>query len=893
MALAYTEPRVNVNQVFTPQAPVTGLIARPGGIIGPAYGAYAKESLGDCDGVNIKNETLAWTLATGEKIIFDTTVAGAAIYNFYPTKVYCQPSGEIARIIADAEITKIAATLAFLHDAGTDTKGVNGEARFPVNSDFNRDGGVQATDQGFMPYVKSDITTALGAADTILYDTDVNFIALKIQPGQTIRFDGAATATVLEVLTATSIQMASAPGAHLVNVDYSIGSDAFDGIYMEDFFDPAGEFLTNSVRIGDVLKITTNQGLAAAEVSIKRVMKETWVKVNIAEANSSALNTIYSMIDAAPLATTHVASAYLIERYFFKPVTRHGFTAAGTSATNVITFTDVPAAQYAREDDIVLILGVPHKITAADATTITVDGTVVNGAVVVTMFTACGVVQADTTQILLGPVVGPTAATVLLSNVQVGDIVTVYEAGVITGTTVNQATVEGINTVTKTITISEVSDLTAADNVAIGIYNASTTIESAVTATYRAAKTAIAGSKIEITKEDDITDNLGDITPFNDLAQATANCFRSSGGRTCYAFPTDITETEADEYAAALEAAGDTRIYSFVPCSQTAAVLALFGPAVNSRSTDVEALWSRAYLSMNWDTIMKITNGIATGGAAGQLTDSAADFIGDGIVIGDDLVENGVTYKITSLDTTNIYMSGTTNVFAATDVYVINTGNKTPQATKLGAVSEGYANRRISNVFAGGFTMVYGVDDNGADVEYDVPDYFIGASIAGIRSLVSASQPLSNYGVGTFQDLKYSNKYFNRTQLNIIAGGGTLIVTQQVTTGPCVCRDGITTDRSDDTMEEEISTVSIDAVSYGIYDLLDSYKGKHRMTTPFLQFIFGVLSNASEKYVKDLIVEEMQIVSVAKASTGNKTVECLFRAKVFDIAKIFDVTITV
>jgi hypothetical protein len=151
------------------------------------------------------------------------------------------------------------------------------------------------------------------------------------------------------------------------------------------------------------------------------------------------------------------------------------------------------------------------------------------------------------------------------------------------------------------------------------------------------------------------------------------------------------------------------------------------------------------------------------------------------------------------------------------------------QATALANQSQAYYDRRIYNVFPPL------LNSNGVSLTSE----YAAAAIAGLCSSVVPQQGLTWTQVAGFDDLPLSYSYFNSTQLDEIAGSGTLIIMQEVAGGQVYVRHQISTAASsEDLNETELSLVkNLDSISYFFASQLRAYIGRYNVTPELLSAI--------------------------------------------------------
>lgn len=144
----------------------------------------------------------------------------------------------------------------------------------------------------------------------------------------------------------------------------------------------------------------------------------------------------------------------------------------------------------------------------------------------------------------------------------------------------------------------------------------------------------------------------------------------------------------------------------------------------------------------------------------------------------------------------------------------------TEKAMAYAAYTSAYEDRRMN------FVYPYEYEDSTGDV---LPGYFIAAGEAGWIGGSFPHQSITSQTLQGYYRLLHSNKEFNRDQLNIIAGGGVTIFTQEVDNAGIACRHQLTTDMTSILTQENSITRSVDTAAYMLFDNLDPLKGKYNI----------------------------------------------------------------
>lgn len=128
----------------------------------------------------------------------------------------------------------------------------------------------------------------------------------------------------------------------------------------------------------------------------------------------------------------------------------------------------------------------------------------------------------------------------------------------------------------------------------------------------------------------------------------------------------------------------------------------------------------------------------------------------------------------------------------------------------------------------------------------NIPNYFIAAELAGLRSAVQPQQGLTNTQVESISSAPNMYTKYTERALNDIAKEGTWVITQDYEGGDIYIRHQLTTDSDNGSLYYEDSVgVNIDEISYAINNVLYKYIGKRNATpgtvTQIYNDVFSIL----------------------------------------------------
>lgn len=358
-----------------------------------------------------------------------------------------------------------------------------------------------------------------------------------------------------------------------------------------------------------------------------------------------------------------------------------------------------------------------------------------------------------------------------------------------------------------------------------------------------------------ITNLSDITSQIGEVTEENELAYAAFLALGNSGGQTVYWVAVDQDNLEGYlDALAALESAQSA--YFIVPLSDKLEIQQAFKGHVQEMSLPTYGLERVALVStpvsQTIELLSQKTDGSFWSGYVeadpnnsfifNRVTIPGASLVDSGIRAGDIFRTNYVvnsdgTQSFQSalvsqvLDNETIVLAnpsftsavGSSEIPVRVDISRLLT--KSEYASEIAAVSSSFGSRRVYNIWPS-----QAVNANGVTV----PGYFVAAAVAGLKSSVAPQQGITNYVVNGFSSLKLSGQFFTPTQLDTIAGGGTLIVSQDVNGGPVYIRHQISTDQRDANHSELSITTNLDSISKYIRPQLKSLIGVYNITPAFL-----------------------------------------------------------
>lgn len=414
------------------------------------------------------------------------------------------------------------------------------------------------------------------------------------------------------------------------------------------------------------------------------------------------------------------------------------------------------------------------------------------------------------------------------------------------------------------------TNLTTAGSILINplpVVTYGTIVSADVHVQYRALRVDLSGTIQDLDDIDEQIAVLGDATDLNPLALGVEIALANTIGRIrAIAVPTN----DLSGYLSALDLAESSRLYTLVPLTQSIDILEAFQQHVEQLSTPEEAAWRVTLLNTTIPSIKYIgqyspdlvnansgNNAIAGSTGAFILTSSNSTFITDGVVPGDVLNITAATGSIYNTVTISSVISNTQlgvasapNALTAVSFYVSRNLTRSQQADIVAGNSTSFASNRVVHVQPD----LVGVTISGV-VKY-LPGYYMCAALAGLQSGLPAQQGLTNIGVAGIADIKHSNFYFTRAQMNTMAAAGTLLMIQEVAGAIPFVRHSLTTDMTVLQYREVQQVKNIDFLSYYFHDKLKGFIGKYNITPDSLQTLRTTI-NASGKLLQGKVLPKI------------------------------------
>lgn len=374
---------------------------------------------------------------------------------------------------------------------------------------------------------------------------------------------------------------------------------------------------------------------------------------------------------------------------------------------------------------------------------------------------------------------------------------------------------------------------------------------------YRALRTDLVGTVLTFENVTDLIGQMTNISDLNPIGLAASIALANTIGRVR---AITVGTNDLAGYQAALATAEGERLYFLVPLTQDTSIISTVKAHCQQMSTPENASWRVGIVNTAIPTTQDIgqysasfvnanggANTITLSGSNYVLTASNATFISDGVTAGDIINITAATpgtqigtHQVLNVVSNQQLIIQATATATAVSYYVTRTLTKTQAANSVAATSTGFNTNRVWYIQPD----LVGVTVNGV-VKY-LPGYYLCAGLAGMGSGFPVQQGFTNIGVAGIVDLKHSNFYFSKTDLNNMAGAGVCLFVQETQGGIPYVRHALTTDISVLEYREQLVVKNWDFLSYFYYDKLKSFIGSWNIVDSTINIIRQVITAASE-----------------------------------------------
>ena len=156
-------------------------------------------------------------------------------------------------------------------------------------------------------------------------------------------------------------------------------------------------------------------------------------------------------------------------------------------------------------------------------------------------------------------------------------------------------------------------------------------------------------------------------------------------------------------------------------------------------------------------------------------------------------------------------------------------------AETLAAIARAFGNRRVNQIVP---------DKTAATIqgaEQLIEGFYVNAAIAGMVGQNPPQQSFTNFPISGFTRIIGSNDRFNRTQLNVMAGGGNWIVVQDAPGAALTSRMALTTDLTSVETRTDSITKVVDFTAKFLRTALKNFIGRFNITQGFLDSLSSVI----------------------------------------------------
>jgi len=187
-------------------------------------------------------------------------------------------------------------------------------------------------------------------------------------------------------------------------------------------------------------------------------------------------------------------------------------------------------------------------------------------------------------------------------------------------------------------------------------------------------------------------------------------------------------------------------------------------------------------------------------------------------------------------------------------------------ATRVATMGASYGNRRLFLTWP---SQVQAVVDGTSSY---IGGQYMSAAWAGKVGEEAPEKGFTNLALTGFTGAKYTNGYFSESQLDTIAGGGTMIAMQTSESAPLSCRHQLSTDVSTVQKRELNITKSIDYVAKTMRAALKSQIGQFNITSQFMDSLTVQIQGLCRYFEEAGVVNECSLTSLEVDSTSPDTI---------------------
>lgn len=377
---------------------------------------------------------------------------------------------------------------------------------------------------------------------------------------------------------------------------------------------------------------------------------------------------------------------------------------------------------------------------------------------------------------------------------------------------------------------------------------------------------------------------LGAIVPENEAAFGVYCALLNSGGGHVAVITTPGDDLTA--YNAAIRVAERSDdIYFITPMTHDADVIAAVQAHVINMSSEEVGMERMAIVNLSLNRTLDLFvllpdgepgetwSGIIADDGSGAIVNLrmiGATFISAEVRAGDlvrtnfttniDGTESFETYTVLSVsDEENLVLVsgpalavGTLEIPRRIEIFRNHTTGEIASAAEAAASALG--DRRVVNIFPDRLMASSGLTVDG---------FFAGAAVAALKGSVVAHQPITNVDLIGFEGGSLLQE-FSREELNIVAGGGNLVIAQDTPWGSVYVRHQLTTDNTDANHSEISITTNVDLITRFLRAVIKPMIGQYNITP---EFLLQLVTLAQQQL--DMMVQETLRLKAGPAIISN------------------------
>ena len=372
-----------------------------------------------------------------------------------------------------------------------------------------------------------------------------------------------------------------------------------------------------------------------------------------------------------------------------------------------------------------------------------------------------------------------------------------------------------------------------------------------------------------------------------------------AGGVSVGGVGVDTTADSASEYAFAIEELNKQAVYNIAPLTMDTTlqdqVIQHVKDSSERQDKERRAYVARATVSSEVFPVPVPGAPLGTGGSVvtdlDAFTVAGQSFLttveaGDYLTIG-----TGVPIRITDV-TSDTVLALETDTTAVTNALwsIERRRTRDEEATGAAATARGIGSPRVTLV--SGETVTMTINDQPETLDA----FYLAAIKAGQRSGSSIGQPLIRAAVPFVSNVGKGADYFNRDQLNRMAGAGWQIFVRDAPGAPVYCRDELTTDQSIGPKNgQESEVVARDYASYLFRDTLRPQIGTFNITPRTLSIVRLTIDSINANLLRERYqpFTAIQVVTIVESSANAGRVEVTLRFTQSDPLTGIDVTLII